>query len=285
VHRYHRTGSVVESLPRTDREVLMAALAVVTGASSGIGEAYAERLAVDGYDLLVVARREERLDELAERLERERDVAVRSIRADLGDVADVQRLCDEIRDVDVELLVNNAGLAHYMPFADLPPEQATELVQLNALAPVLLTRAVLPGMMERGRGSVINVASLLAFSGPLDAPHIPPRAVYAATKSFVVTFSQIVAQEVASSGVRVQVVCPGVVRTEFHTRQGLDMSAVPRMEARDVVDASLADLEDGVVLSVPPLGDLEALGRLEAVDRELAAAARTPELPERYVRD
>ena len=263
----------------------MAALAVVTGASSGIGEAYAERLAVDGYDLLVVARRQERLKELAERLERERDVAVRSIRADLGDVADVQRLCDEIRDVDVELLVNNAGLAHYMPFADLPPERATELVQLNALAPVLLTRAVLPGMMERGRGSVINVASLLAFSGPLDAPHIPPRAVYAATKSFVVTFSQILAQEVASSGVRVQVVCPGVVRTEFHTRQGLDMSAVPRMEARDVVDASLADLEDGVVLSVPPLGDLEALGRLEAVDRELAAAARTPELPERYVRD
>jgi short-subunit dehydrogenase len=263
----------------------MASLAVVTGASSGIGEAYAERLAADGYDLLVVARRQERLDELGERLEREHDVAVRSIRADLGDVADVQRLCDEIRDADVELLVNNAGLAHYMPFGDLPPERATELVQLNALAPVLLTRAVLPGMIERGRGSVINVASLLAFSGPLDAPHIPPRAVYAATKSFIVTFSQIVAQEVAESGVRVQVVCPGVVRTEFHTRQGLDLSAVPRMEAGDLVDASLADLEQGVVLSVPALDDLGALGRLEAVDRELAAVARTTELPERYRRD
>jgi hypothetical protein len=172
-----------------------------------------------------------------------------------------------------------------MPFGDLPPERATELVQLNALAPVLLTRAVLPGMIERGRGSVINVASLLAFSGPLDAPHIPPRAVYAATKSFIVTFSQIVAQEVAESGVRVQVVCPGVVRTEFHSRQGLDMSAVPRMEAGDLVDASLADLEQGVVLSVPALDDLGALGRLEAVDRELAAVARTTELPERYRRD
>jgi uncharacterized protein len=262
----------------------MAAWAVVTGASSGIGEAYAERLATDGYDLLVVARREERLDQLAERLKREHAVTVRPFRADLGEVAGVQRLCDEIRDSDVELLVNNAGLAHYMPFADLPPERATELVQLNALAPVLLTRAVLPGMTERGHGSVINVASLLAFSGPLDAPHIPPRAVYAATKSFIVTFSQIVAQEVASSGVRVQVVCPGVVRTEFHTRQGLDMSAVPRMEARDVVDASLADLEQGIVLSIPALDDLDALVRLEAVDRELAAAARTPELPERYRR-
>ena len=260
----------------------MTKLALVTGASSGIGEAYAERLAADGFDLLVVARRQERLEELAERLGNEHDVAVRSIRADLGDVAEAQRLCDEIRDSDVELLVNNAGLAHYMRFADLPPERATELVQLNALAPVLLTRAVLPGMMERGRGSVINVASLLAFSGPLDAPHIPPRAVYAATKSFVVTFSQILAQEVAESGVRVQVVCPGVVRTEFHTRQGLDLSAVPRMEARDLVDASLADLEQGVVLSIPALDDLDALDRLEAVDHELAAAARTPELPERY---
>ena len=95
------------------------------------------------------------------------------------------------------MLVNNAALAHYMPFATLPAEQAQELVQLNVLAPVLLTRAVVPGMVERGEGAVINVASLLAFSGAWDRPYLPQRAVYAASKSFLVTFTQILARRAA----------------------------------------------------------------------------------------
>ena len=107
------------------------------------------------------------------------------------------------------MLVNNAALAHYMPFSELPPVQARELVQLNVLAPVLLTRAALAGMVERGNGTVINVASLLAFSGSWEAPHLPQRAVYAASKSFLVTFTQILAGELRDSGVRVQVVCSG----------------------------------------------------------------------------
>jgi short-subunit dehydrogenase len=262
----------------------MPGLAVVTGASSGIGEAFAERLAAGGWDLIVVARRAERLGKLAARLNDAHAVTVRAIQADLADPGEVQRICDDMRAMPVDMMVNNAGLAHYKPFADLPPAQAAELVDLNVLAPVLLTQAALPGMLARSRGTVINVASLLAFSGAVQAPFLPKRAVYAATKSFLVTFTQALAAEVADRGVRVQVVCPGVVRSEFHSRQGLDMSAVPRMEPSQVVEASLADLADGVVVSVPGLGDTGSLARLEAASQELVGAARTAELPARYRR-
>jgi len=228
----------------------MPGLAVVTGASSGIGEAYAERLAADGWDLLVVARSGERLRELATRLNQAHRVTVRVVQADLSDAGEVERVGGEIGAMPVDTLVNNAGLAYYMPFADLAAAKAAELVDLNVLAPVLLTQAVLPGMLDRSRGTIINVASLLAFSGAVEIPFLPKRVVYAATKSFLVTFSQALAAEVGDRGIQVQVVCPGVVRSEFHSRQGMDMSAVPRMEPGDVVEASLADLADGALVSV-----------------------------------
>jgi short-subunit dehydrogenase len=260
----------------------MPGLAVVTGASSGIGEAYAERFAAEGQDLLVVARRGDRLSALAARLHEAHAVTVRAIQADLTRGDEVQRVCEEIAARPVDMLVNNAGLAHYMAFAELPPARAADLVDLNVRAPVLLTRAALTGMLARSRGAIINVASLLAFSGAVHAEFLPDRAVYSGSKAFLVTFSQLVAAEVRDRGIRVQVVCPGVVRTEFHSRQGMDMSAVPRMEPGQVVTASLADLADGVVVSVPGLGDAGALGRLEAASRELVGAARTTELPARY---
>jgi uncharacterized protein len=263
----------------------MPGLAVVTGASSGIGEAYAERLAADGWDLVVVARRGERLSDLTGRLSQAHPVTVRAIQADLSRSGEVERVGAEIGAMPVDMLVNNAGLAHYMPFADLPAGQAAELVDLNVLAPVLLTRAVLPGMLARLRGTIINVASLLAFSGAVEAEFLPPRAVYAATKSFLVTFSQLLAAEVRDAAVQVQVVCPGVVRSEFHSRQGMDMSAVPRMEAGQIVEASLTDLADGVLVSAPGLSDTESFARLDAANLELVRVARTAELPARYRRD
>ena len=263
----------------------MPGLAVVTGASSGIGEAYAERLAADRWDLVVVARTGERLSELAGRLNQAHAVTVRAVQADLSRPGEVARVGAEIGALPVDMLVNNAGLAHYMPFADLAAAQAAELVDLNVLAPVLLTQAVLPGMLERSRGTVINIASLLAFSGAAQAPFLPKRAVYAATKSFLVTFSQALAAEVADRGIQVQVVCPGVVRSEFHARQGMDMNAVPRMEPGQVVEASLADLADGVLMSVPGLGDTGALARLDAASSELMGVTRITELPARYRRD
>jgi short-subunit dehydrogenase len=264
-------------------EAEMTGLAMVTGASSGIGLAYAERLAADGRDLLIVARRRDRLAELAARLAEEHGVDVRAAAADLSQADDLERVCQELRDSPVDMLVNNAGLAHYMPFAELPPERAAELVDLNVKAPVMLSRAAVAGMAERGAGSIINVASLLAFSGMVEAPFMPKRVVYAASKSFIVTFSELLAQETAPLGLRIQVVCPGVVRSEFHSRQGMDMSKVPRMEPGDVVEASLADLAAGVLVSIPGLTDLEAIGRFDEASRDLVSVARTKDLPDRYL--
>jgi uncharacterized protein len=260
----------------------MTGLAMVTGASSGIGEAFAERLAKDGWDLVLVARRRDRLEEVAARLAGEHRISARVAEADLADHDQLEALCAEAAETPLGMLVNNAALAHYMPFSELPAGPARELVQLNVLAPVLLTRAVLAGMIEQSKGAVINVASLLAFSGSWEAPHLPQRAVYAASKSFLVTFTQILAGEVRDSGVRVQVVCPGLVRSEFHSRQGLDMSAVPRMEPAAVVDASLLDLERGVVVSIPGSDDETAHDGVAAAQRELMGATRTVELPDRY---
>jgi short-subunit dehydrogenase len=260
----------------------MGRLAMVTGASSGIGEAFAARLAASGWDLVLVARRRDRLEEVAARLTAVHGVSARVLDLDLADPTRIGALSDEAAGLDLELLVNNAALAHYMPFATLPADSAQELVQLNVLAPVVLTRAVLPGMLERDRGAVINVASLLAFSGSWDAPHFPKRAVYAASKSFLVTFTQILAAELLDTGVRVQVLCPGVVRTEFHTRQGMDLSASPRMEADLVAQASLEDLERGVVVSIPGSEDAAPLEGIKAASAGLVGATRAVELAERY---
>lgn len=260
----------------------MTRLAVVTGASSGIGEAYAERLARDGWDIVVVARRRDRLEGLAARLSESHGVSVRPVEADLADSDRLAALCDELAALDVELLVNNAALAHYAPFADLEPGAAKELVELNVLAPVLLTRAVLPGMLQRDVGAVVNVASLLAFSGAWAAPHMPQRAVYASSKAFLVAFTQVLAGELEGTGVHAQVVCPGIVRTEFHSRQGMDLSNVPRMEPDVIVEAGLRDLERGVVVSIPGAPDESALDPVTAAQAGLAAYTRAVELPDRY---
>lgn len=256
----------------------------MTGASSGIGEAYAERLAADRRDLMIVARRVDRLEQLAARLRAEHEVNVDVIGADLGKPEEMEALCEAVSSAPLEMLINNAGLAHYMPFAELPPTLARELLEVNLASLVLLSRAAIPGMIERGAGSIVNVASLLAFSGEAEQPFFPKRAVYAATKSFVVTFSQVLANEVKDHGVRVQVVCPGVVRSEFHTRQGMDMSDVPRMTAHDVARASLMDLANDVVVSVPGLNDPEALAEVKAANAKLLGATRVNELPARYSR-
>ena len=248
----------------------------MTGASSGIGEAYVERLVADGWDVVAVARRRDRLEALRERLR------VEIVVADLSAPDGLAAVTGAANAGPLDLLVNNAALAHYGAFAEIEASDAHELVELNILAPVALSRAVLPGMLERGSGAIVNVASLLAFSGDWDAPFLPKRAVYAATKSFLLTFTQILAQEVDGSGVRVQVLCPGVVRTEFHSRQGMDMSGRSRMEPDDVVRASLLDLERGVVVSVPGLEDESELGAISAAQASLAGSTGATGLASRY---
>jgi uncharacterized protein len=260
----------------------MARLAMVTGASSGIGEAFAEQLAGEGWDLVLVARRRDRLETVARRLTAAHGIAARVVAADLADPGALEAVRAEAAELPLGMLVNNAALAHYMPFAELPAGPAQELVQLNVLAPVMLTQAVIPGMLARGDGAVVSVASLLAFSGAWEKDYLPKRAVYASSKSFLVTFTQILANELRGTGVRVQVVCPGVVRSEFHSRQGLDMSSVPRMEPQSVARASLSDLARDVVVSIPGAEDFSALDAIADASAELLPSTRTVELPARY---
>lgn len=257
--------------------------ALVTGASSGIGAAFAERLAHDKYDVIVVARRRDRLERLALRL-REEGVGVDVLAADLTDATELHGVERAVESCGtLEMLVNCAGAAGYMPFIELPPEQAESLVRLHVVAPTRLTRAALPGMVRRGRGAVINVSSMLAFSASAPAPPLPHRAVYASSKSYLNTFSEILADELRETGVRVQALCPGIVRTELHEVAEYDVSRVPAMlEADDVVTASLAALALGEVVCVPALEDGSRLRAVEAARGQVLEAARRSEIAKRY---
>ena len=147
------------------------------------------------------------------------------------------------------MLVNNAGVAHYMPFTDLPASKASELLHVKVVAPTMLARAAAPGMVARGGGTIVNVAGMLAFGGPAPLGKASGRAVYVATLAHLVAFTQALHEEL--QGLRIQVLCPGIVATEFHTRQGMDLSALPRMSSEDVVTASLRGLELGEVVCAP----------------------------------
>jgi uncharacterized protein len=253
-------------------------LALVTGASSGIGKAFAQRLAADGYDIVAVGRRLDRLEELKASLS---DVTVRVLAADLSTDEGVDTVADVCASQPLTMLVNNAGVAHYMPIAELPADRARELVHVKVVAPTMLTRAAVAGMTARGQGTIINVAGMLAFSGPAPPGQLPRRAVYTGTLAHLVAMTQVLHEELAPAGLRVQVLCPGVVATEFHERQGLDLSAVPRMSAEDVVTASLRGLELGEVVCAPGVEDAALLAAVSVAD--LAAfGAQRPELAARY---
>ncbi len=257
----------------------MSGLALVTGASSGIGRAFAQRLAADGYDLIVTGRRMDRLEELASTLP---SVRVQNLTSDLATDEGVEAIAAVCAEQPLTMLVSNAGVAHYMPFAELPADKARELLHVKAVAPVMLARAAVPGMIARGEGTIINVSGMIAFSGPAPLAQLPlRRAVYAGSLAHLVTLTQTLHEELSPAGLRVQVVCPGVVATEFHERQGLDLSAVPRMSAQDVVTASLRGLELGEVVCAPGVEDTALLDAVFRAD--LAAfGGQSPELAERY---
>jgi short-subunit dehydrogenase len=254
-------------------------LALVTGASSGIGRAFAQRLGASGFDLVVVARRRERLDELVAALPK---VKVRPLVADLATPAGVEAVAAVCASEPLTLLVNNAGVAHYMPFVDLPADKASELLHVKVIAPTMLARAAAPGMVARGDGAIINVSGMLAFSGPAPIERLPlRRAVYTAALAHIVALSQTLHEELKGQGVRVQALCPGVVATEFHERQGLDLSAVPRMSAEDVVTASLRGLALGEVVCAPGVEQADLLDAVSAAD--LAAfGGQSTQLASRY---
>jgi short-subunit dehydrogenase len=242
-------------------------LAVVTGASAGIGRCFAERLAREAWDLVLVARRRERLDELAGELREAHARRVDVLAADLTDAAGVRALEQRIAaEPTLELLVNNAGFGTTGAFAELDRDAEEQELRLNVVALVRLTHAALAEFRERGHGTVVNVSSLAGFQPA------PFNATYAATKAFVNSFTQALHEELRGSGVRVQLLCPGFTRTEFQEVAGARTEDVPSfawMEPEAVVDASLAGLRRNELLVIPGAGN-KVMG---AVLRTLPSAA------------
>ena len=182
------------------------------------------------------------------------------------------------------MLVNNAGYQTYMPFVELDPDAAEAQIHAMVTAVVRLCRAALPAMLARGKGDIINVSSTLAFSAGMDDAFLPKRANYAATKAFVNAFSEILATEVAGTGVRVQALCPGVVRTEFHDVDGEPKlrPKIPLLEPEDVVEASLAALKLGDVICLPALSDRAVVEREREGRSAMFRSAVKAKMAERY---
>lgn len=229
-------------------------LTLITGASLGIGRSFAEKLAARGDDLVLVARDAIRLRNLADRLIAEHGVQVDVLSADLtasDGVKSVEAvLSDPTRPVDV--LVNNAGFGTFGEFADLPINREIDEIELNVVALVRLSHAALPGMIERGRGGIINVSSMASFQP------MPHNATYGATKAFVTSFSHALHEEARGTGVNVLVLCPGFTRTDFQGTAGIDSSAVPSflwMSAEAVAESAVNAFERGHAECVPGLAN------------------------------
>ena len=256
----------------------------VTGASSGLGAAFACRLAADGWDLAIIARRGDRLRALAERLADEHGVKVQTCVADLTDPGDLAELVGMAAAAEPDLLVNNAGFAGYREFCEVNPAVVCELVAVHVMAVTRLTKATLPAMVARGSGAIINVASALAFSGSVSPQPLPYRAVYAAAKAFQLTFTQALAGELAGTGVQVQACCPGLVDTEFHALAGRDLAGIPFpvMRPDEVVSAALAGMHLGEVICVPGLNDPSMIDTVSQAQQALLMAAVSSPLADRY---
>ena len=220
--------------------------ALITGATAGIGHAFARRLAAEGHDLVLVARTRERLESEAAALRSTYGIGVEVIVADLATdegCADVEQRLRDGSPVDV--LVNNAGFSVNRRFASGDIDAEDRMLRVLVGAVLRLTRAAVPGMVERHCGVIINVSSVAGFV---------PQGTYSAAKAWVTSFTQGLVPELRRSGVRVLALCPGFTRTEFHARAGIDVSAIPGwlwLDADRVVDEALLDLARGVVVSVP----------------------------------
>ncbi|RVT98729.1 SDR family oxidoreductase [Rhodovarius crocodyli] len=254
--------------------------AVVTGASTGIGALYAEGLAARGHDVILVARNAQRLEATAQRIRDRHGVAVRSIAADLGDAAQLHALETELAaDPSITVLVNNAGMGAAGTLEQTDPARLDAIVALNVTALMRLTRALVPGMRARGKGRVVNIASVLAM-----APEMV-HGVYGATKAFVLAFSQSLRHEFAGSGLSVQVLMPGATATEFWGSAGIDVGNVPRemvMTVNDLVAAALIAFDREEFAVLPALQDAALWENYEGARQALIPNLSTSRIAPRY---
>ncbi len=254
--------------------------ALITGASSGIGAIYADRLARRGYDLILVARNRSRLEALAARLRDETGRAVEIVPADLSDSADLARVEAVLRtNGSISMLVNNAGIGGAAPLMASDVDAMDQMIRLNVLALTRLTYAAVPAFVERGSGTIISIASIVAISPET------LNGVYGGSKAFVLAFSQSLHHELSAKGVRVQAVLPGAVATEFWDVAGLPVSNLPAeivMSAQDLVDAALAGLDQGETVTIPPLEDKSEWDAYEAARLAMAGKLSRTKPASRY---
>ena len=245
--------------------------ALITGASSGIGAIYADRLARRGHDLILVARNQSKLQSLAARLSDETGRAVEIIAADLGDSADLARVEAVLRsDASITMLINNAGVGTHSSLLESDVDRMEAMVRLNVTAPMRLTYAIAPAFVARERGAIINIASIVAI-----APETL-NGVYGGSKAFVQAFSQSLHKELADKGIRIQSVLPGATATDFWAIGGLPVENLPTeivMRAEDMVDAALVGFDRGETSTIPALADIALWDAFEA-----ARAALAPQL-------
>lgn len=254
--------------------------ALVTGASSGIGALYADRLAQQGYDLVLVARNRERLTTLARDISTRTGRAVEVLAADLNDRAGLAQVEAQLRqDASITLLVNNAGIGTHTPLLQSDVEQMTRMVELNVTAPMRLAYAAVPGFVARARGAIINIASIVAI-----APETL-NGVYGGSKAFVLAFSQSLQKELAGTGVRVQAVLPGATATDFWAIGGLPVEHLDQsivMRADDLVDAALLGFSRGETVTIPSLHDGQKWEAYEAARRAMAGHLSSSSVAQRY---
>ncbi len=254
--------------------------AMITGASSGIGAIYADRLARRGYDLIVVARNGDRLRALASRLSDTTGRAVETIVADLTDAGDLSRVETVLRtDASITMLVNNAGVGAAAPLLVSDVNKMSDMIALNVGAVTRLTYAVVPGFVARGTGTIVNIASIVAI-----APKVL-NGVYGGSKAFVLALSQSLHHELAEKGIRVQAVLPGATATEFWDISGFPLANLPSaivMSAEDMVDAALAGLDQGELVTIPALPDVADWDGFETARKILAPNLSHAEPAARY---
>ncbi|TAM05801.1 MAG: SDR family oxidoreductase [Paraburkholderia sp.] len=243
--------------------------ALITGASSGIGAIYADRLARRGYDLILVARNRTRLAALARRITDETHQNVEIVEADLTDRNAVLAVEATLkRDASITLLVNNAGVGTHRPLLESDVDAMSQMIDLNVTALTRLTYAAVPGFVARGKGAIINISSIVGI-----APEIL-NGVYGGSKAFVLAFSQSLHHELASKGVQIQAVLPGATATDFWQTGGLPLEHLPQeivMSAEDMVDAALTGFDRGEVVTIPSLHAVEEWEAYEAARRNMSA--------------